>query len=148
MSKIKKFVDIDSLKFYNTLLEIKINRTLENYALRNDVTSVLRFKGTKTSDELGALTGMETGDVYSIVSGGEGDTYKVGSEYAYDGTNWIELGPALDFSGIMDVIEALASRVEELERQMIVNSEASDGANDFSEVEPENSSDFVVTDYE
>ena len=94
MSKRKKFVDIDSLKFYNTLLEIRINRTLENYALRNDVTSVLRFKGTKTSDELGALTGMETGDVYSIVSGGTGSTYKVGSEYAYDGSDWVELGPA------------------------------------------------------
>jgi hypothetical protein len=69
------------------------------YALKTDITAVMKFKGTKTSDELGALTGMETGDVYSIVSGGTGSTYKVGSEYAYDGSSWVELGPVIDLSG-------------------------------------------------
>ena len=51
-------------------------------------------------------------------------------------------------SVLMETISSLQSRVQELENQMIVNSEASEGANDFSEVEPENSSDSVVTDYE
>ncbi len=44
--------------------------------------------------------------------------------------------------------DSLQNRVQELENQMIVNSEASDGANDFCEIEPENSSDSVVIDYE
>lgn len=53
-----------------------------------------------------------------------------------------------DFTELMATISSLQSRVQELENQMVVNSEASNGANDFSEVEPENSSDSVVTDYE
>ena len=55
---------------------------------------------------------------------------------------------AVDLTELMATIESLQSRVQELENQMIVENETSDGANDFSEVEPENSSDSVVTDYE
>ena len=75
---------------------------LSGYALKSDITAVMKFKGTKTSDELAALTGMSTGDTYSIVTGGTGTTYKVGSEYAYDGTNWVELGPVIDLSGYVE----------------------------------------------
>lgn len=85
---------------------------MADYALKTDITAVLKFKGTKTSDQLAALTGMTAGDVYQIVSGGTGTTYKVGSEYAYDGSAWQELGPSIDLSGYVtttDLSTALAS---------------------------------------
>lgn len=72
---------------------------LSAYALKTDITAVMKFKGTKTSDELAAITGMEIGDVYQIVSGGTGTAYNVGSEYAYNGSTWVELGPVIDLSG-------------------------------------------------
>lgn len=72
---------------------------LSAYALKSEIASVMKFKGTCTSDQLAAKTGMVQGDVWQIVAGGTGTTYKVGSEYAYDGTSWTELGPTIDLSG-------------------------------------------------
>ena len=88
----------------------KVQIDLSSYALKSDITSVMKFKGTKTSDELGALTGMETGDVYSIVSGGTGSTYKVGSEYAYNGSSWVELGPVIDLSGYVEKTQKINNK--------------------------------------
>lgn len=58
------------------------------------------------------------------------------------------ISEAPDLTELMATVASLQSRVQELENQMIVENETSDGANDFSEIEPENSSDSVVTDYE
>lgn len=80
----------------------KVQIDLSGYALKTDISAVMKFKGTKTSDELAALTGMETGDVYQVVSGGTGTAYNVGSEYAYNGSSWVELGPAIDLSGFVE----------------------------------------------
>lgn len=83
---------------------------MASYALKTDISAVLKFKGTKTSDELAALTGMVTGDVYQIVSGGTSTTYKVGSEYAYTGSAWTELGPAIDLSGYVTTSTTVNSK--------------------------------------
>lgn len=96
---------------YATVLDGTVAKIdLSTYALKSDITAVMKFKGTKTSDELTALTGMSTGDTYSIISGGTGTTYKVGSEYAYDGTNWVELGPVIDLSGYVTTSTTINSK--------------------------------------
>lgn len=96
---------------YATVLDGTVAKIdLSSYALKSDITAVMKFKGTKTSDELAALTGMTTGDVYSIVSGGTGTTYKVGSEYAYDGSAWVELGPVIDLSGYVAKTQTINSK--------------------------------------
>lgn len=60
------------------------------------IASVLRYKGAKTTvAEVKALTGMVTGDVWHVTADG--------SEWAYDGTTWQELGTATDLSGYVTV---------------------------------------------
>ena len=57
----------------------------------SDLASVLTYKGTKASVANLPTTGNVTGDVWHITADG--------SEYAWDGTIWQELGTAVDLSG-------------------------------------------------
>lgn len=56
----------------------------------SDLASVLTYKGTKASVANLPTTGNVTGDVWHITADG--------SEYAWDGTIWQELGTAVDLS--------------------------------------------------
>lgn len=56
------------------------------------VAGTFHFRGEKDSyEELATLTGMKEGDVYQV-----GD-----KEYAYNGTDWVELGFNVDLSGYL-----------------------------------------------
>ena len=57
----------------------------------SDIASVLTYKGTKASVANLPSTGNKTGDVWHITADG--------SEYAWDGSIWQELGTAIDLSG-------------------------------------------------
>ena len=57
----------------------------------SDIASVLTYKGTKASVADLPSTGNTTGDVWHITADG--------SEYAWDGSIWQELGTAIDLSG-------------------------------------------------
>ena len=57
----------------------------------SDLASVLKYKGTKASVANLPTTGNVTGDVWHITADG--------SEYAWDGSIWQELGTAIDLSG-------------------------------------------------
>lgn len=59
--------------------------------INTKIASVLRYKGAKaTVAEVKALTGMVAGDVWHVTADG--------SEWAYDGSTWQELGTATDLS--------------------------------------------------
>ena len=55
------------------------------------VSGVLHYKGTKTTVSALPSTGNTTGDVWHITADG--------SEWAWDGSDWQELGTAVDLSG-------------------------------------------------
>ena len=55
------------------------------------VSGVLHYKGTKATVSALPSSGNTTGDVWHITADG--------SEYAWDGTTWQELGTATDLSG-------------------------------------------------
>lgn len=55
------------------------------------VSAVLHFKGTKATVSLLPSSGNKTGDVWHITSDG--------SEWAWDGSQWQELGTSVDLSG-------------------------------------------------
>lgn len=57
----------------------------------SDLASVLKYKGTKASVANLPTTNNATGDVWHITADG--------SEYAWDGTIWQELGTSIDLSG-------------------------------------------------
>ena len=61
------------------------------YLTASDIASVLTYKGTKASVANLPSTGNTTGDVWHITADG--------SEYAWDGSIWQELGTAIDLSG-------------------------------------------------
>lgn len=63
------------------------------YLTSSDIASVLTYKGTKASQSALPSSGNSTGDVWHIT-----DT---GAEYAWDGSNWQELGTAIDLSGYL-----------------------------------------------
>jgi hypothetical protein len=90
----------DNLGTANTALEGKADKatTLAGYGITDSYTKTevngmvagtFTFKGSKNSlDELNALTEKETGDVYQVAD----------KEYAYNGTEWVELGFNIDLS--------------------------------------------------
>ncbi len=96
--------DKTTVEGLETTLTNKINEkatkatTLEGYGITDAYTKTqvdgmiagtFSFKGSKNSlDELNALTGMKAGDVYQV---GE-------KEYAYNGSQWVELGFNIDLS--------------------------------------------------
>jgi len=60
------------------------------YLTSSDIASVMIYKGTKTAVSALPSTGNTTGDVWHITADG--------SEYAWDGSAWQELGTAVDLS--------------------------------------------------
>lgn len=61
-------------------------------AISQKISGVLTYKGTKASvADVIAISNPSTGDVWNVTADG--------SEYAYDGENWQELGTAVDLSG-------------------------------------------------
>ena len=63
------------------------------YLTSSDLASVLTYKGIKASVANLPTTGNTTGDVWHITADG--------SEYAWDGSQWQELGTAIDLSGYL-----------------------------------------------
>jgi len=85
-------------------LEAEIN--LSQYAKKSDIAAALNFRGSKTVAEMEVLDGMARGDVYFVVAGGakvDNPHFQVNSEYAWDGSSWVELGGVIDLSGYVTV---------------------------------------------
>lgn len=62
------------------------------------VSSVLKYKGTVADEAALPDSGNTTGDVWT--------TQNNNKEYAWDGTEWIELGPTVDLSGYLTIANA------------------------------------------
>lgn len=88
---------------------------MSDFAKKSELGAALTFKGGKTVAEMEALTGMTQGDVYTVIEGGaavSGSQFKVGNEYAYDGSAWIELGGTVDLSGYLTTAAAIEQFVQ------------------------------------
>ena len=84
---------IDIVKVNNAALPISekaVNIDLTPYALKTDITSVFKFKGTKATQGELPPSDNAVGDVWYVT---ENDT-----EYVWTGTEWEEFGPAIDLS--------------------------------------------------
>ena len=66
------------------------------------VSGVLHYKGTKTTISALPSSGNTTGDVWHVTSDG--------SEWAWDGTTWQELGTAVDLSGYVPTSRTINSK--------------------------------------
>lgn len=95
---------IEGVKVNNSDLPIsekKVNIDLSAYALKTDITAVLRYKGTKaTTAELPANSNV-VGDVWFVTENS--------SEYAWDGSKWEVLGGSQDLSSYLTKAEATST---------------------------------------
>lgn len=69
-------------------------RNADDYALKTDLSSVYKYKGSLYDDTL-LPAGAEVGDTYNLVTS---TIYGNGSNVAWDGTKWDKLGETIDLS--------------------------------------------------
>lgn len=66
-----------------------------DYALKTDIATVYRYKGTLSDESLLPITDNTVGDAYNLITS---DTYGNGSTVAWNGTGWGALGTVVDLS--------------------------------------------------
>ena len=70
---------------------------LSNYALKSDITSIYKVKGSTTWDELISITNAQVGDVYNVVDRG-GANYVCLKANTTGSSAWDALGEIVDLS--------------------------------------------------
>ena len=86
------------------------------------VSAVLHFKGTKATVSLLPSSGNKTGDVWHITSDG--------SEWAWDGSQWQELGTSVDLSGYVPTSRKINGNALTSDITLNIPSKTSDLLND------------------
>lgn len=86
---------------------------LQDYALKTDISSVYRYKGSVASYSLLPTSGQVTGDIWNVESTDATHNIKAGDNVAWNGSAWDNL------SGILD----LSSYVKQSDITIITNDE-------------------------
>ena len=86
------------------------------------VSGVLHYKGTKTNTSLLPSSGNKTGDVWHITADG--------SEWAWDGTQWQELGTVVDLSGYVPTSRKINGNALTADITLSIPTKTSDLTND------------------
>lgn len=76
-------------------------QSAENYALKSEIASVYRYKGTLVDDTL-LPENPEVGDTYNLM---ESSTYGNGANVSWNGEFWDNLGATVDLSGYVQKAE-------------------------------------------
>lgn len=75
-------------------------------AINTALSAAMTYKGTKAIVDVLPTTGNKTGDVWHVTADG--------GEYAWDGTNWQELGSVMDLSDYVEESELVAITSSEI----------------------------------
>lgn len=75
-------------------------------AINTALSAAMTYKGTKATVDALPTTGNKTGDVWHVTADG--------GEYAWDGTNWQELGSVMDLSDYVEESELVAITSSEI----------------------------------
>ena len=75
-------------------------------AINTALSAAMTYKGTKATVDALPTTGNKTGDVWHVTADG--------GEYAWDGTNWQELGSIMDLSDYVEESELVAITSSEI----------------------------------
>lgn len=86
-------INVSISNIENSITDLEENKADLTY-VNSKLSSVLKYKGSVANYAALPSTGMEVGDVYNLT-----DT---GHNYAWSGTVWDDLGPAVDISGKED----------------------------------------------
>lgn len=109
-------VEIEDVKVNNTSLPIvnkSVNIDLTDYALKSDISSVYKYKGTVSTYADLPSTGLTVGDVYNIETADSQHGIEAGDNVAWTGSAWDKLGGDIDLSSYALKTE-LPTKVSEL----------------------------------
>lgn len=71
---------------------------LKNYAKKDDISAVYKYKGTKTNYSELPTSGNNIGDVWNITKADKANNIKSGDNVAWDGSKWDNLSGTVDLS--------------------------------------------------
>lgn len=86
----------------NNNVQTSINMALSGYAMKSDISSMYKYKGSVDSyDEL-PTSGQTVGDSYNVKGADSSHGIKKGDNVVWTGTEWDVLSGTVDLSGYMD----------------------------------------------
>lgn len=86
----------------NNNVQTSINMALSGYAMKSDISSMYKYKGSVDSyDEL-PTSGQTVGDSYNVKGTDSSHGIKKGDNVVWTGTEWDVLSGTVDLSGYMD----------------------------------------------
>ena len=94
-----------------------VDTKLQNYALKSDVSSALKYKGSKNTYAELPVSENVVGDVWNIVQADPSHNVKAGDNVAWNGTDWDVLSGAVDLSGYVqnsDLVEITTEEIDDI----------------------------------
>ena len=86
----------------NNNVQSTINMALASYALKSDISSMYKYKGSVDSYANLPTSGQTIGDSYNVKNADSSHGIKKGDNVVWTGTEWDVLSGTVDLSGYMD----------------------------------------------
>lgn len=83
-------------------VQSSINMALSDYALKSDISSMYKYKGSVDSYDKLPTSGQTVGDSYNVKGTDSSHGIKKGDNVVWTGTEWDVLSGTVDLSGYMD----------------------------------------------
>lgn len=101
-----RFVYTSSIKgydnnYYSLPTTNAILDYLKNYAKKDDISKVYKYKGTKTNYSELTTSGNNIGDVWNITNADTANHIKAGDNVVWDGSKWDNLSGTVDLSNYL-----------------------------------------------
>lgn len=87
--------------FYGIPTAKAVLNYLKNYAKKDDISAVYKYKGTKTNYSELPTSGNNIGDVWNITKADRTNNIKAGDNVAWDGSHWDNLSGTVDLSNYL-----------------------------------------------
>lgn len=95
----------------------QVDSKLANYAKKSDISSVLKYKGSKNTYAELPSSGQQTGDVWNIVQADASHNVKAGDNVAWNGSSWDVLSGTVDLSNYVqdsDLVEITTGEIDSI----------------------------------
>lgn len=90
-----------SSNFYGLPTAKAVLNCLKNYAKKDDISKVYKYKGTKTNYSELTTSGNNIGDVWNITNADTANHIKAGDNVVWDGSKWDNLSGTVDLSNYL-----------------------------------------------
>ena len=91
----------DNNNFYGLPTTNAVLDYLKNYAKKDDISKVYKYKGTKTNYSELTTSGNNIGDVWNITNADTANHIKAGDNVVWDGSKWDNLSGTVDLSNYL-----------------------------------------------